>query len=116
MQFFERPEEEILEVANSIWDDFINCSNNRDYPGLSKHFSKNMLDKVDLENITKQWERSEVLTGLSTRREYLGCLRRGRFVTVLWNQLSFKVQGDHLARLVLGTEDDEVKIFGATIN
>jgi hypothetical protein len=115
MHFFEKPDEEILEIANPIWDDFIINSNNKDYPNLSKHFSKSMLEKANLENINHQWETSEILTSLSTRREYLGCLRRGRFVTVLWSQLSFGVQGDYLARLVLGIENDDVKIFGATI-
>jgi hypothetical protein len=115
MQFFERPEEEILEIAELIWDNLIEGSNERDYAKISKQFSKKMLENVDEANMNQQWESSEVLTSLSTRRELLGCLRRGRFVTVLWKQLSFKIQGDHLATLVLGIEDKEVKIFGATI-
>ena len=115
MQFFERSDEEILEIANPVWDEFIKNSNNRDYQKLSKHFSKSMQEKATLDNINNQWETSELLTSLSTRREYLGCLRRGRFVSVLWIQLSFEVQGDYLARLVLGVEDGEIKIFGATI-
>jgi hypothetical protein len=115
MQFFEKAEEDILEIANPIWDNLVEGSNEMDYEKMSKHFSKSMLEKADKDNLEKQWETIEVLTGLSTRREYLGCLRRGRFVTILWKQLSFKVQGDHLAKLILGTENDEVKIFGATI-
>ena len=115
MQFFEKPEEEILEVANSIWDNLVEGSNEMDYDKISKHFSKKMLEDVDEANIKKQWESNVVLTSLSSRREYLGCLRRGRVVTILWNQLSFKVQGDHLARLALKTENGEVKICGATI-
>ena len=116
MQFFEKPEEEIIEVANSIWDNLIEGSNEMDYEKISKHFSKNMTEEVDEDNLKKQWETNEVLTSLSTRREYLGCLRRGRFVTILWIQLSINVQGDFLARLTLGTENDEIKVFGATIN
>jgi len=45
----------------------------------------------------------------------LGCLRRNNFVTVLYKQTSDKVSGEFLGRLVLGTEDDKVKVFGATI-
>jgi hypothetical protein len=116
MQFFEKPEEEILEVANAIWDNLIEGSNEMDYDKISTHFSTKMLEEVDENNLKKQWKTNEVLTSLSTRREYLGCLRRGRFVTILWKQLSFKAQGDYLAKLMLGTENDEVKIFGATIN
>ena len=116
MQFFEKPEEEILNIAEPIWDNLIEGSNERDYEKISKHFFKKMLENVDETNMNRQWESSEALTSLSTRRELLGCLRRGRFVTVLWKQLSFKIQGDHLATLVLGVEDNEVKIFAATIN
>jgi len=115
MQFFEKPEDEILEVANSIWDNLIEGSNEMDYEKISKHFSKNMLKRLDEANLKKQWETNEVLTSLSSRREYLGCLRRGSVVTVLWNQLSFKIQGDHLAKLMLKTEKGEVKICSATI-
>jgi hypothetical protein len=42
-------------------------------------------------------------------------LRRNNFVTVLYKQTSDKVPGEFLGRLVLGVEDDKVKIFGATI-
>lgn len=116
MQFFEKPEEEILDIAKSIWDNLIEASNERDYARISKQFSRKMLENVDETNMNQQWESSEVLTSLSTRRELLGCLRRGRFVTVLWKQLSFKIQGDHLATLVPGVEGKEVKVFGAIIN
>jgi len=115
MQLFERAEEEILEIANPIWDNLIEGSNEMDYQKISRDFSKKMLEDADENNLKKQWETTDVLTCLSTRREYLGCLRRGRFVTVLWKQLSFKVQGDYLAKLVLGTENGKVKVFGATI-
>ena len=116
MQFHEKPEGEILEIAEPIWENLIEGSNERNYVKISKQFSRKMLDKVDEANMKQQWESSETLTSLSTRREFLGCLRRGRFVTVLWKQLSFKVQGDYLATLVLGVEDKEIRVFGATIN
>jgi hypothetical protein len=116
LQFHEKPEGEILDIAEPIWDNLIEGSNERDYVKISKQFSRKMLEKVDEANMNQQWESSEILTSLSTRRELLGCLRRGRFVTVLWKQLSFTVQGDFLATLILGVEDKEVRIFGATIN
>ena len=115
MQFFEKDEEDIVNIANPILDNLVEGSNEMDYEKISKHFSKEMLEEVNESNLKKQWKTNQILTSLSTRREYLGCLYRGRFVTVLWKQLSFKVQGDHLAVLVLGTENDEVKVFGATI-
>lgn len=115
MQLFERTDEEILKIADPIWDNLIGGSNEMDYQKISKDFSKSMLEGADENNLRRHWETNDVLTSLSTRREYLGCLRRGRFVTVLWKQLSFKIQGDFLAKLVLGTENGEVKVFGATV-
>ena len=112
---FEKDDEDILKTENLIWDNLVEGSNEMDYEQISKHFSKKMLEDADESNLKRQWETNDVLSSLSTRREYLGSLRRGRFVTILWKQLSFRVQGDYLARLVPGTEDEEVKIFGATI-
>ena len=56
-----------------------------------------------------------MLTNLSEHREFLGCLRRNEFVTVLYKQKSDNITGDFLGRLVLGIENNEVKVFGATI-
>jgi len=42
-------------------------------------------------------------------------LRRNLYVTVLYKQTSDNVPGEFLGRLVLGVEDDEIKVFGATI-
>ena len=44
-----------------------------------------------------------------------GCIRRDEHVTVLFKQKNAISDGDYLGRLVLGTEDGEIKIFGATI-
>ena len=53
--------------------------------------------------------------GLDENKIFLGCLRRDEFVTVLFKQKSNQVSGDFLGRLVLGIEDEQIKIFGATI-
>ena len=65
--------------------------------------------------IGKQWTNNKLLTSLSTQREFFGCLRRKNDVTVVYKQTSDKVPGEFLGRLVLGVEDDKVKIFVATI-
>ena len=56
-----------------------------------------------------------MLTSLSQEREFVGCVRRNHHVTVLFKQTSTEVSGEYLGRLVLGIEDDLVKVFGATI-
>jgi hypothetical protein len=63
----------------------------------------------------KQWANNKVLSNLSDDNEFLGCLKRNQHVTVLYKQKSNEVEGDFLGRLVLGVEEEKVKIFGATI-
>ena len=115
MKLLEKTDEEILEIANPIWDDLVKYSNNRDYGGFTKHFSAQMLYGANEVEIGKQWANNKLLTSLSIKKEFLGCLRRNNFVTVLFKQKSDTVRGDFLGRLVLGVEDDKVKVFGATI-
>ena len=90
MNLLDKTDEEILEIANPMWDDLVESSNKRDYLGFIKHFSKEMLMGANEIEIGKQWTKNKVLSSLSIEREFLG-------------------------RLVLGIEEDEVKIFGATI-
>ena len=80
-----------------------------------KNFSAQMLYGANEVEIGKQWASNKLLTNLSDEREVMGCLRRDLYVTVLFKQKSNTMKGDYLGRLVLGEEDGEVKIFGATI-
>ena len=115
MKLLEKTDEEILEIANPIWDNLVQCSNNKDYSGFTKHFSAQMLYGANEVELGKQWANNKLLTSLSDKKEVFGCLRRDLYVTVLYKQTSNTVPGEFLGRLVLGVEDDEVKVFGATI-
>ena len=115
MKLLEKTDEEILEIANPLWDDLVKYSNNKNYGGFTKQFSVQMLFGANEIEIGKQWSNNKLLTSLSKQREFFGCLRRNNYVTVLYKQTSDKVPGEFLGRLVLGVEDDKVKVFGATI-
>ena len=115
MNLLEKTNEEIIEIANPIWDNLVKSSNIKDYSGFTKDFSAQMLYGANEVEIGKQWANNKLLTSLSEQREFLGCLRRNNFVTVLFKQTSDKMPGEFLGRLVLGVEDDKVKVFGATI-
>ena len=115
MKLLEKTDEEILEIANPIWDDLVKYSNNKNYSGFTKHFSAQMLYGANEVEIGKQWANNKLLTSLSKQKEFLGCLKRNNFVTVLFKQKGDTVPGEFLGRLVLGIEDDKVKVFGATI-
>ena len=115
MNLLDKTDEEIIEIANPIWDNLVQCSNNKDYSGFTKHFSAQMLYGANEVELGKQWANNKLLTSLSKQREFFGCLRRNNYVTVLYKQTSDKVAGEFLGRLVLGLEDNKVKVFGATI-
>ena len=115
MNLLEKTDKEILEIANPLWDDLVKNSNKQDYFEFVKNFSAKMLFGANEIEIGKQWANNKLLTSLSENKEFLGCLRRDDFVTVLFKQKSNEMPGDFLGRLVLGIEDKEVKIFGATI-
>ena len=115
MNLLEKTNDEILKLANPIWDGLIESSNKKDYGSFTKNFSKKMLFGANEVEIGKQWAGNKLLTSLSKKRECFGCLRRNEYVTILYKQTSNEVQGEFLGRLVLGIEDDEIKVFGATI-
>ena len=115
MDLLKKTDEEIIQIANPIWDNLIKTSNQKDYGGFTRDFSSQMLFGANEVELGKQWANNKLLTSLSDKKEVLGCLRRNLHVTVLYKQSSNTVSGDFLGRLVLGVEDNEVKVFGATI-
>ena len=115
MKLLEKTDEEILEIADPLWDNLVKSSNIKDYGGFTKDFSAKMLFGANEVEIGKQWTNNKLLTSLSKKKEVFGCLRRNLYVTVLYKQTSDNVPGEFLGRLVLGVEDDEIKVFGATI-
>ena len=115
MDLLKKTDEEIIEIASPIWDNLVKTSNQKDYGGFTRDFSSQMLFGANEVELGKQWVNNKLLTSLSNKKEVLGCLRRNLHVTVLYKQTSSAVPGEFLGRLVLGIEDNEVKIFGATI-
>ena len=115
MSLLKKSDEEIIKIADPIWSNLVKSSNMKDYGGFTRDFSSQMLYGANEVEIGKQWSNNKLLTSLSDKKEVLGCLRRNLHVTVLYKQTSNTVTGDFLGRLVLGVEDGEVKVFGATI-
>ena len=115
MSFTSKSDEQIIEIANPIWQNLIKSSNMKDYGGFTKDFSSQMLYGANEVELGKQWANNKLLTSLSEKQEFLGCIRRGKFITVLYKQKSNTVAGEFLGRLVLGLEGDMIKVFGATI-
>lgn len=115
MNIIDLSDEDILKVANPYWDDLVKYSNNKNYGAFTRNFSQKMKIAANEVEVGKQFAKSELTKNLAKDREYLGMIRRGEYVTVLFKQTNLKKEGEWLGRLVLGFEEDEVKIFGATL-
>ena len=115
MKLLEKSDKEILEIAQPIWDNLVKSSNIKDYGTFTKDFSSQMLYGANEVELGKQWANNKLLTSLSEKQEFLGTIRRNQFITILYKQTSQTMPGEFLGRLVLGVEDGNVKVFGATI-
>ena len=115
MDLMEKSDEEIIKIASPIWSNLVKSSNIKDYGGFTKDFSTQMLFGANEVELGKQWANNELITNLNETYEPFGTLRRGDHITVLIKQTNKKIPGEFLGRLVLGVEDGEVKVFGATI-
>jgi hypothetical protein len=110
----ERTDEEIKAIADPLWRDLVKYSNEGKYGEFVKNFSNSLALAMNQVVVGHQFANSELARNLSEDVDYLGIIRRGEHVTVLYRQRSTKKEGEWLGRLVLGYEDGEVKIFGAS--
>jgi len=115
MNIIEHSDEEILAVAHPMWSDLIKHSNEGDYGKFVRKFSYNLVFGLNEVEVGNQFAKSELTRTLSDKWDYLGIIRRGEHVTVLSRVRSTKKEGEWLGRLVLGHEDGEVRIFGASV-
>ena len=74
MSLLDKSDEELLEIAQPMWDNLIHCSNKQDYFGFTQNFSARMLFGANEIELAKQWANNDVITSLTEEREFLGCL------------------------------------------
>ena len=115
MNIIDKTDEEILEIANPMWSELIKHSNEGEYGKFVRNFSYDLLLGLNEVEVGKQFAKSELARSLSEDYDYLGIIRRGEHVTVLYRVRSSKKPGEWLGRLVLGYDKDKVKIFAASI-
>ncbi len=115
MNIIDKTDEEILAVANPMWDDLIKYSNEGEYGKFIRNFSYDLLIGLNEVEVGKQFAKSELTRNLDTNYDFLGMIRRGQHVTILYRVKSTKKEGEWLGRFVLGYEREEIKIFAAAI-
>ena len=115
MDILSKSDDEIYKLARPIWDNLVKSSNLKEDGGCTRDFSTQMLFGANEVELGKQWANNNLITNLKETFEPFGCLRRGEHVTVLIKQRNKELPGEFLGRLVLGVEDNLIKVFGATI-
>ena len=116
MNLLEKSDDEIIAIANPIWDNLVKTSNMKDYGGFTKDFGTQMLFGANEVELGKQWANNKLLTSLKEDYQAFGCLKtRPKHSQFYSNRRVKKLKVSSLEDLVLGVEGDEVKVFGATI-
>jgi len=115
VNIIEKTDEEIRAIADPLWRDLLRSSNEGKYGEFVKKFARSLALAMNQVTVNHQFANSELARNLSEEADYLGIIRRGEHVTVLYRQRSTKKPGEWLGRLVLGYEDGEVRIFAASI-
>ncbi len=111
----EKTDSEIRAIADPLWRDLLKHSNEGKYGEFVKKFARSLALALNMVTVNHQFANSELARNLSEDFDFLGIIRRGEHVTVLYRQRSTKKPGEWLGRLVLGYEDGEVRIFAASI-
>jgi hypothetical protein len=115
VNIIEKTDEEIRAMADPLWRDLLKSSNEGKYGEFVRKFAKSLALSMNQVVVNHQFANSELARSLAEDADYLGIIRRGEHVTVLYRQRSTKKPGEWLGRLVLGYEDGEVRIFAASI-
>ena len=79
--------------------------------GVTKNFSEKRRMGADEVTLGRQWDNSPILAKLAQDYSAIGCLKRDEYVTVLFKQVRESVPGEYLGRLVLGMQDEDIKIY-----
>lgn len=115
VNIIDKTDAEIRAIADPLWRDLVKHSNDGKYGEFVRNFSASLALAMDQVVAGHQFANSELARNLAADADYLGIIRRGEHVTVLYRQRSTKKPGEWLGRLVLGHEAGAVKIFGASI-
>ena len=88
MSIVDKSDNEIISIADPIWQNLVKSSNIKDYGGFTRDLSSQMLYGANEVELGKQWANNKLLTSLSEKQEFLGTIRRNQFITVLYKQTS----------------------------
>ena len=115
MNIIDKTDDEIRALADPMWRDLLRHSNEGKYGDFVRNFAGSLALAANEVAVNHQFANSELARNLSEDADYLGIIRRGRHVTVLYRQRSTRRPGEWLGRLVIGYEEGAARIFAASI-
>ena len=65
MSLLDKSDEEIIKIADPIWQNLVRSSNIKDYGGFTKDFSSQMLFGANEVELGKQWASNDLISSLS---------------------------------------------------
>jgi len=93
MNIIEKSDKELLEIGLPLWNDLIKYSNKGQYGKFIRHFSYDLLLGLNEIEVGKQFAKSELARNLSPDYDFIGFIRRGEHVTMLFRIRSTQKEG-----------------------
>ena len=101
MNFVEKSEEEILNIANPIMDNLMEASTEIDHDRHIRDFTDRMKQIVTKEYLQKVCEKYQREKGFFSERTPVAVFKRPESAAIVWKQLFTKAQGEFVAEMVL---------------
>ena len=106
---------EIHKLAEPIWINIIDGSNQINYKLFSASFSEDLKKKVTEERFHSQCKEFPLLTSLTKDVTFIGCIRRESGTTILWKQKSSKLAGEFLGQVTLQEKNGDISVIEVSV-
>ncbi|GAB2189152.1 hypothetical protein MAH1_07600 [Sessilibacter sp. MAH1] len=101
VNFMEKSEQELWDIANPIMDNLMRASTDIDHPKHVRNFTERAKAIVTPEHLLRVCTKYQSEKGQWLHREPLAILRRPNSAAVIWKQFCSKAQGEYVAEIVL---------------
>jgi len=116
MDFTEKSEKEILNIAIPIMDNLMEASTNIDYESHIKDFHMPVPAEFTKEKFQQDCKEYQAQYGTFTNREYMGITTSTNFVNIYWVQSYSKTANKHLAVLTLSLQNNKYVVNRAFLD
>jgi hypothetical protein len=110
MNFEQMSEEEIINIAKPIIDNFMDASTKIDHKRHVRDFTDRLKSVVTEEHLKTVCERYQKEKGFFAERKLVKVFRRPDSALIVWSQTFTKVSGEYLVDMVLVHKDDKFKV------